>query len=94
MKIFFYITAIFTLVSCNNGEIEKLKKENELIREQSKITKSDSISIFNSILRNSNRKFAVKFLDSLKNVDIKKYNAIINEAQDREIFGENEFDEF
>ena len=48
MKIFFYITAIFTLVSCNNGEIEKLKKENELIREQSKITKSDSISIFNS----------------------------------------------
>ena len=62
MKIFFYITAIFTLVSCNNGEIEKLKKENELIREQSKITKSDSISIFNSILKNSNRKFRKMYI--------------------------------
>lgn len=85
---------ILVLISCNNNEIKKLKEENKYLLEQSKIDKSDSISIFNSILKDNNRKFSVKFLDSLKNVDLQKYDAILNESYKRKRIEKDDWDDF
>lgn len=79
----------FILISCNNNkELEILRKENEALIQSQKLSKSDSLSIFNAIVDDLNREYAIKLLDSLKIADPKKYNAIINESEGRDLVGD------
>lgn len=85
MKNTVLLLVIFFLFSCNNKEeIEKLKNENELLKKKQKLSKSDSLAIFNTINNDVNNRFAIKLLDSLKVASPKKYQALIRESSSRD----------
>ncbi len=76
-------TATLLLASCKENEVDRLRQENEELKETKGLTRSDSVEIYNAIQHDSKRRFATGFLDSIKKRDIKLYEAFIEEAESR-----------
>ena len=75
-----------TLNACKEDKVEELKKENEELKEQKGLTRTDSMEIFKAVQQDGKRRFAVSFLDSLKKNDRKLYDALIEESESRNTF--------
>jgi hypothetical protein len=72
-----------TLHSCKENEVDKLKEENEELKEQKGLTRTDSMEIYNAIHHDAKRRFTITFLDSLKKNDVQLYKVMIEEAEAR-----------
>ncbi|MBW8359263.1 MAG: hypothetical protein K0M63_05590 [Weeksellaceae bacterium] len=80
------LLSLFTalsLNSCKENEVDQLKKENEELKEQKGLTRSDSLEIYNAIHQDAKRRFTATFLDSLKKNDVQLYKVMIEEAEAR-----------
>lgn len=65
MKIILPFCALF-LFSCGNPEAERLKIELEKVKKESKLTKDDSLRIYDKVSENKDIQRAERLLDSIK----------------------------
>ena len=87
--------ALLLIISCNDNksfEIKNLEQQIKVLKENAKLKKSDSISIFKKVSEDKKRNEVIKLLDSIKKNDNEKYKWILEESSSRSSWGEIEED--
>ena len=77
---------ILIIISCNdnkNTEVKNLEQQIKILKENAKLKKSDSISIFKKVSEDKKRNEVIKLLDSIKENDNEKYKWLLDEASSR-----------
>ena len=77
---------LLIIISCNDNkspEVQTLEQQIKVLKENAKLKKSDSISIYNKVSENKNRNEVILLLDSIKKNDNEKYKWILEEASTR-----------
>ena len=77
---------ILIIISCNdnkNTEVKNLEQQIKVLKENAKLKKSDSISIFKKVSEDKKRNEVIKLLDSIKENDNEKYKWLLDEASSR-----------
>ena len=78
--------ALLLIISCNDNkspEVQTLEQQIKVLKENAKLKKSDSISIYNKVSENKKRNEVIQLLDSIKKNDNEKYKWILEEASTR-----------
>lgn len=86
---------LLIIISCNDNksfEVQTLEQQIKVLKENAKLKKSDSISIYKKVSENKTRNEVIKLLDSIKKNDNEKYKWILEEASIRSSWGEIEED--
>ena len=89
------LALLLIIISCNDNksfEVQTLEQQIKVLKENAKLKKSDSISIYNKVSENKKRNEVIQLLDSIKKNDSEKYKCIIEEAGSRSSWGEIEED--
>ena len=77
---------LLIIISCNDNkspEVQTLEQQIKVLKENAKLKKSDSISIYNKVSENKKRNEVIQLLDSIKKNDNEKYKWILEEASTR-----------
>ena len=77
---------LLIIISCNDNkspEVQTLEQQIKVLKENAKLKKSDSISIYNKVSENKKRNEVIVLLDSIKKNDNEKYKWILEEASTR-----------
>ena len=77
---------LLIIISCNDDkspEVQTLEQQIKVLKENAKLKKSDSISIYNKVSENKKRNEVIVLLDSIKKNDNEKYKWILKEASTR-----------
>ena len=77
---------LLIIISCNDNkspEVQTLEQQIKVLKENAKLKKSDSISIYNKVSENKKRNEVIQLLDSIKKNDTEKYKWILEEASTR-----------
>ena len=77
---------LLIIISCNDNkspEVQTLEQQIKVLKENAKLKKSDSISIYNKVSENKKRNEVIQLLDSIKKNDNEKYKWILEEASSR-----------
>jgi len=77
---------LLIIISCNdnkNTEVKNLEQQIKILKENAKLKKSDSISIYKKVSENKKRNEVIKLLDSIKENDNEKYKWLLDEASSR-----------
>ena len=77
---------LLIIISCNDNksfEVQTLEQQIKVLKENAKLKKSDSISIYNKVSENKKRNEVIQLLDSIKKNDNEKYKWILKEASTR-----------
>ena len=80
------LALLLIMISCNDNksfEIKNLEQQIKVLKENAKLKKSDSISIYNKVSENKKRNEVIQLLDSIKKNDNEKYKWILEEASTR-----------
>ena len=86
---------LLIIISCNDNksfEVQTLEQQIKVLKENAKLKKSDSISIYKKVSENKTRNEVIKLLDSIKKNDNEKYKWILEESSSRSSWGEIEED--
>ena len=86
---------LLIIISCNDNksfEVQTLEQQIKVLKENAKLKKSDSISIFKKVSEDKKRNEVIKLLDSIKENDNEKYKWLLDEASSRSSWGEIEED--
>lgn len=77
---------LLIIISCKDNkspEVQTLEQQIKVLKENAKLKKSDSISIYNKVSENKKRNEVIQLLDSIKKNDNEKYKWILEEASSR-----------
>ena len=77
---------LLIIISCNDNkspEVQTLEQQIKVLKENAKLKKSDSISIYNKVSKNKKSNEIIVILDSIKKNDNEKYKWILEEASTR-----------
>ena len=77
---------LLIIISCNdnkNTEVKNLEQQIKILKENAKLKKSDSISIYKKVSENKKRNEVIKLLDSIQENDNEKYKWLLDEASSR-----------
>ena len=77
---------LLIIISCKDNkspEVQTLEQQIKVLKENAKLKKSDSISIYNKVSENKKRNEVIQLLDSIKKNDKKRYKWILEEARTR-----------
>ena len=80
------LALLLIIISCNDNksfEIKNLEQQIKVLKENAKLKKSDSISIFKKVSEDKKRNEVIKLLDSIKENDNEKYKWLLDEASSR-----------
>ena len=80
------LALLLIIISCNDNksfEVQTLEQQIKVLKENTKLKKSDSISIYNKVSENKKRNEVIQLLDSIKKNDNEKYKWILEEASTR-----------
>ena len=80
------LALLLIIISCNDNkspEVQTLEQQIKVLKENAKLKKSDSISIYNKVSENKKRNEVIQLLDSIKKNDNEKYKWILKEASTR-----------
>ena len=80
------LALLLIIISCNDNksfEVQTLEQQIKVLKENAKLKKSDSISIYNKVSENKKRNEVIKLLDSIKENDNEKYKWLLDEASSR-----------
>ena len=80
------LALLLIIISCNDNksfEVQTLEQQIKVLKENAKLKKSDSISIYNKVSENKKRNEVIQLLDSIKKNDNEKYKWILEEASTR-----------
>ena len=77
---------LLIIISCNDNksfEVQTLEQQIKVLKENAKLKKSDSISIYKKVSEDKKRNEVIKLLDSIKENDNEKYKWLLDEASNR-----------
>ena len=77
---------LLIIISCKDNkspEVQTLEQQIKVLKENAKLKKSDSISIYNKVSENKKRNEVIQLLDSIKKNDNEKYKWILEGASTR-----------
>ena len=77
---------LLIIISSNDNksfEVQTLEQQIKVLKENAKLKKSDSISIFKKVSEDKKRNEVIKLLDSIKENDNEKYKWLLDEASSR-----------
>ena len=77
---------LLIIISCKDNkspEVQTLEQQIKVLKENAKLKKSDSISIYKKVSENKKRNEVIKLLDSIKENDNEKYKWLLDEASSR-----------
>ena len=80
------LALLLIMISCNDNksfEVQTLEQQIKVLKENAKLKKSDSISIYNKVSENKKRNEVIQLLDSIKKNDNEKYKWILKESSTR-----------